>query len=163
MASEADLVAFIARQKRLLAQERAADVERSSLVLSSCSPRLLELRGLSLNNLGVVNVSIGLGGKRRATFHHLRTGADQLFESLIELERPSAYHTSQIFPPHTFRYGSYVPMGNCNSLKRYTVQVISLELKKIPCPSGQVPRLRRKERWQQLQEALQLWKAWCTG
>jgi hypothetical protein len=24
--------------------------------------------------------------------------------SLIELERPSAYHTTTVFPPHTLRY-----------------------------------------------------------
>ncbi|KAG8845639.1 hypothetical protein FRB96_002307 [Tulasnella sp. 330] len=88
MASEADLIAFIARQKILLTAEREADIERSSLILSSCSPKLLELKGLALNNLGVVNVSIGLGGK-----------------SLVELERPTAYHSSQIFPPHGFRTG----------------------------------------------------------
>lgn len=64
MASEADLIAFIARQKILLDSERAEEIERSSLVLSSCGPKLLELKGLALNNLGVVNVSIGLGGKR---------------------------------------------------------------------------------------------------
>lgn len=64
MSSEEELIAFIARQRVLLQAERDADLERSALVLSSCGPKLLELKGLALNNLGVVNVSIGLGGKR---------------------------------------------------------------------------------------------------
>ncbi|KAG8982674.1 hypothetical protein FRB90_006637 [Tulasnella sp. 427] len=64
MVSEQNLIDFIARQRQLLNAEREADLERSSLVLTSCSPKLLELKGLALNNLGVVSVSIGLGGKR---------------------------------------------------------------------------------------------------
>ncbi|KAJ7628342.1 P-loop containing nucleoside triphosphate hydrolase protein [Roridomyces roridus] len=90
MSSEADtrLSTFFARQRLLLAQEREAEVERSSLILSNCPPKLLEQKGLSLGGLGVVGVNIGLGGK-----------------TLVELERPLAYHTSQIFPPHTLRPG----------------------------------------------------------
>lgn len=64
MVSDRDLTDFIARQRLLLKEERESDLERSSLVLTSCSPKLLELKGLALNNLGVVSVSIGLGGKR---------------------------------------------------------------------------------------------------
>ncbi|CAK5263685.1 unnamed protein product [Mycena citricolor] len=88
MTSETRLAEFFARQRLLLAQERAAEVERSSLLLSNCGPKLLEQKGLSLAGLGVVNVNIGLGGK-----------------TLVELERPTAYHTSPLFPPHTFRPG----------------------------------------------------------
>ncbi|KAF9523770.1 AAA domain-containing protein [Crepidotus variabilis] len=88
MASDTDLRAFIDRQRILLAQERAAEIERSSLLLSNCGPKLLEQKGLSLAGLGVVGMNVGLGGK-----------------TLVELERPLAYHTSNIFPPHTFRPG----------------------------------------------------------
>lgn len=83
-----DLAAFIERQRLLLAQERSAEIQRSSLLLSNCGPKLLEQKGLSLAGLGVVAVNVGLGGK-----------------TLVELERPTAYHTSSIFPPHTFRPG----------------------------------------------------------
>ncbi|KAJ7074075.1 AAA domain-containing protein [Mycena amicta] len=86
--SESRLAAFFARQRVLLAQERAAEVERSSLLLTNCSPKLLEQKGLAVLGVGVVNVSIGLGGK-----------------TLVELERPSAYHTNPVFPPHTLRTG----------------------------------------------------------
>ncbi|KAG2007100.1 DNA helicase [Coprinopsis cinerea AmutBmut pab1-1] len=82
------LKAFITRQKQLLQSERDAEIERSSLLLSNCGPKLLEQKGLALNGLGVASINIGLGGK-----------------TLVELERPTAYHTSPIFPPHTFRNG----------------------------------------------------------
>ncbi|KAJ7201078.1 P-loop containing nucleoside triphosphate hydrolase protein, partial [Mycena pura] len=82
------LANFFARQRLLLAQERAAEVDRSSLLLSNCGPKLLEQKGLALLGLGVVGVNIGLGGK-----------------TLVELERPSAYHASPVFPPHALRPG----------------------------------------------------------
>ncbi|KAJ7829434.1 AAA domain-containing protein [Mycena olivaceomarginata] len=88
MSSETRLSGFFARQRLLLSQERAAEIERSSLLLSNCGPKLLEQKGLSLGGLGVVGVNIGLGGK-----------------TLVELERPTAYHTSPLFPPHSFRPG----------------------------------------------------------
>ncbi|KAN0094675.1 AAA domain containing protein [Tylopilus felleus] len=75
--SESTLQAFISRQRTLLAQERDAEIERTSLILSNASPKLLEQRGLALGGLGVVSASVGLGGK-----------------TLVELERPSAYHSS---------------------------------------------------------------------
>ncbi|KAG8720180.1 hypothetical protein FRC08_000966 [Ceratobasidium sp. 394] len=83
-----DLQQYFIRMRALCQQERTAEVEQSSLLLSACSSKLLEQKGLALLGLGVSNVQIGLGGK-----------------SLIELERPSAYHTSPNFPPHTFRPG----------------------------------------------------------
>ncbi|KAI0037075.1 AAA domain-containing protein [Vararia minispora EC-137] len=86
--SKKELEAFISRHKKLLAAERDAEVERSSLLLSGCGPKLLEQKGLGLNSLGIVGVNVGLGGK-----------------TLVELERPAAYHTSQVLPPHTIRYG----------------------------------------------------------
>ncbi|KAI0050286.1 P-loop containing nucleoside triphosphate hydrolase protein [Auriscalpium vulgare] len=86
--SETDLLAFKNRHRDLLAKERNAEIERSTLLLSNCGPKLLEQKGLALNGLGIVGVNIGLGGK-----------------TLIELERPAAYHTSPSFPPHTIRPG----------------------------------------------------------
>ncbi|KAK0484742.1 P-loop containing nucleoside triphosphate hydrolase protein [Armillaria novae-zelandiae] len=83
-----DLATFIERERFLLAQERSAEIQRSSLLLSNCGPKLLEQKGLSLAGLGVLAVNVGLGGK-----------------TLVELERPTAYHTTPIFPPHTFRPG----------------------------------------------------------
>ncbi|TFK31805.1 P-loop containing nucleoside triphosphate hydrolase protein [Crucibulum laeve] len=92
MATEVQLSDFITRQRVLLAKERDAEIERSSLLLSNCDPKLLEQKGLSLGGLGVAGMNIGLGGK-----------------TLIELERPTAYHTSPIFPPHGLRYVSIEP------------------------------------------------------
>jgi DNA polymerase alpha-associated DNA helicase A len=57
------LTAFISRQRVLLAKEREAEIERSSLLLSNCGPKLLEQKGLSLSGLGVAGINIGLGGK----------------------------------------------------------------------------------------------------
>ncbi|TFK53080.1 P-loop containing nucleoside triphosphate hydrolase protein [Heliocybe sulcata] len=88
MSSEAELSAFIQRHKQLLTKEREAEIERTYLLLSKCPPKLLEQKGLSLGGLGIANVNIGLGGK-----------------TLVELERPTAYHTTPIFPPHSFRPG----------------------------------------------------------
>ncbi|KAG8754548.1 hypothetical protein FRC14_004954 [Serendipita sp. 396] len=88
MVTTAQLEAFLERQKQLLAEERQAEIDQTSLLLSNCSPKLLEKKGLALLGLGVVNVNIGLGGK-----------------SFVELERPSAHHSSPLFPPHTFRPG----------------------------------------------------------
>ncbi|KIO11179.1 hypothetical protein M404DRAFT_128024 [Pisolithus tinctorius Marx 270] len=79
------LRAFISRQRTLLSLEREAEIERTSLLLTNCTPRLLEQKGLALGSLGVVSAGIGLGGK-----------------TLVELERPAAFHSSQLFPPHTF-------------------------------------------------------------
>lgn len=63
MATDVDVLAFLARQRTLLGREREAEVERSSLLLSNCGPKLLEQKGLSLGGLGVVGINIGLGGK----------------------------------------------------------------------------------------------------
>ena len=69
MASEADIRAFIDRQRVLLAKERDAEIERSSLLLSNCGPKLLEQKGLSLGGLGIVGMNIGLGGKTYVPSH----------------------------------------------------------------------------------------------
>ena len=61
--SESTLQAFISRQCTLLAQERDAEIERTSLILSNASPKLLEQRGLALGGLGVVSAGVGLSGK----------------------------------------------------------------------------------------------------
>jgi DNA polymerase alpha-associated DNA helicase A len=63
MANEEQLKAFIGRQRELLLQERNAEIERTSLLLSNCGPKLLEQKGLKLNGVGVASVNIGLGGK----------------------------------------------------------------------------------------------------
>ncbi|KAF9242318.1 AAA domain-containing protein [Melanogaster broomeanus] len=76
------------RHRALLSLERQAEVERTSLLLTNCAPKLLEQRGLALGGLGVVSAGVGLGGK-----------------TLVELERPAGYHSSPLFPPHTFRPG----------------------------------------------------------
>ncbi|KAG5636874.1 hypothetical protein H0H81_006535 [Sphagnurus paluster] len=95
MAREAQISEFLARQRILLKKERDAEIERSSLLLSNCSPKLLEQKGLSLAGLGISSVNIGLGGKT----------ADVTEGRLVELERPTAYHVNPTFPPHTFRPG----------------------------------------------------------
>ncbi len=64
MSTEARLKAFFDTQKALLESERKADIERTSLLVSACSSKFLESKGLALTGLGVVGVSIGLGGKR---------------------------------------------------------------------------------------------------
>ncbi|KAJ4489956.1 AAA domain-containing protein [Lentinula aciculospora] len=86
--SDSQLLAFIDRQKVLLARERDAEIERSFLLLSNCGPKVLEQKGLALLGLGIHEVRIGLGGK-----------------TLVELERPSAYQSNPIFPPHNLRTG----------------------------------------------------------
>lgn len=106
MATEDQLKAFIKRQRELLARERDAEIERTSLLLSNCGPKLLEQKGLALNGVGIASINIGLGGKTCV----VPTSAYGLMlivrkGRLVELERPAAYHTSPIFPPHTFRNG----------------------------------------------------------
>lgn len=61
--TEDQLKAFITRQRELLARERDAEIERTSLLLSNCGPKLLEQKGLALNGVGVASMNIGLGGK----------------------------------------------------------------------------------------------------
>ena len=68
MTSEGDIRAFIDRQRVLLAKERDAEIQRSSLLLSNCGPKLLEQKGLSLGGLGIVGMNIGLGGKTYVSF-----------------------------------------------------------------------------------------------
>lgn len=59
---------FINRHRQLLLKEREAEIERTSLLLTNCSPSLLEQKGLALGSLGVANVSVGLGGKTCVVF-----------------------------------------------------------------------------------------------
>jgi len=68
MATEAQLKGFIERQRILLKVERDAELARTALVLSSCGPKLLELKGLALLGLGVASMGIGLGGKKFVIF-----------------------------------------------------------------------------------------------
>ena len=68
MASAVELQNFIDRQGVLLAKQREAEIERSSLLLSNCGPKTLEQKGLSLGGLEVVGMHVGLGGKMCAFF-----------------------------------------------------------------------------------------------
>jgi DNA polymerase alpha-associated DNA helicase A len=68
MATPEQLEVFFERQRYLLAQERQADIDQSSLLLSNCSPKLLEKKGLALLGLSPLNVNIGLGGKTSLSF-----------------------------------------------------------------------------------------------
>ncbi|KAG7529812.1 hypothetical protein FFLO_05399 [Filobasidium floriforme] len=86
--SQSTLHAFLTRQLHLLAAERQAEIDQTSLLASNCSPRLLEKRGLAIGGLSISSTSIGLGGK-----------------TLIELYLPQAHHNSTILPSHTFRTG----------------------------------------------------------
>lgn len=99
---------FVTRHRELLAKEREAEIERTSLLLTNCPPSLLEQKGLALGSLGVANINIGLGGKtcvdNSGLFANVLT---RLKRSLVELERPTAYSTTPLFPPHTFRYGHH--------------------------------------------------------
>ena len=63
LSTEKELSVFIDRHRVLLAKEREAEIERSSLLLSNCGPKLLEQKGLALIGVGVSSISIGLGGK----------------------------------------------------------------------------------------------------
>ena len=79
MTSEGDIRAFIDRQRVLLAKEREAEIERSSLLLSNCGPKLLEQKGLSLGGLGIVGMNIGLGGKTYVFFLFFCTSKQLIF------------------------------------------------------------------------------------
>ena len=68
MATDDELKVFINRQHILLDKEREAEIERTSLLLSNCPPKLLEQKGLCLAGLGVSSIGIGLGGKTYVCF-----------------------------------------------------------------------------------------------
>lgn len=90
--------AWLQRHIDLLAAEREEEHAQSRLLLSRSAPKLLEREGLALLGLGVVGVRIGLGA-----------------QTLVELERPAAYHASQLFPPHTLRPGDLALIEDNNS------------------------------------------------
>lgn len=105
----------------LLAQERRVEQEEARLLLSKCPPKQLERNGLAILGLGILSVSVGLGGKTyvcvMASGQALRGSADVVrlhayiytYDfSLVELERPAAFHSSSIFPPHSLRPGDIV-------------------------------------------------------
>ncbi|GAA5838714.1 hypothetical protein JCM11251_003270 [Rhodosporidiobolus azoricus] len=78
---------FIERLIELVNKEQEAEEKEGALLLTQAPVSLLERSGLALGNLSG-STSIGLGGRL-----------------LLELTRPSAYHTSSRFPPHDFRPG----------------------------------------------------------
>ncbi|KAJ9477614.1 DNA polymerase alpha-associated DNA helicase A [Pseudozyma hubeiensis] len=82
------LLRWFQAQARLLAEERKEEQAQSKLLLSKTAPKILEKHGLALLGLSVASIRIGVGAKL-----------------LVELERPSAHHSSPNFPPHTFRSG----------------------------------------------------------
>lgn len=89
--------AHVQRTLDLLAFERDTDLAQTSLLVSKCSPKLLESGGLAILNLQACNVSIGLGGK-----------------TLVELER----WMKGPLPSHGFRNGDtceILSSGNDNS------------------------------------------------
>jgi DNA polymerase alpha-associated DNA helicase A len=55
---------FLAGFAQLLTKEREADVQRTALLFTNCSRKLLENKGLALGSLTVASVGVGLGGKR---------------------------------------------------------------------------------------------------
>ena len=63
ISTDEQIKAFIERHRQLLSNEREAEIERTSLLLTNCAPSLLEQKGLALGSLGIANVAIGLGGK----------------------------------------------------------------------------------------------------
>ncbi len=63
MSTDEQIKAFITRHHQLLDKEREAEIERTSLLLSNCPPKLLEQKGLCLASLSIGSVGIGLGGK----------------------------------------------------------------------------------------------------
>ncbi|EIW65924.1 hypothetical protein TREMEDRAFT_72495 [Tremella mesenterica DSM 1558] len=84
--SDPTLTTFFDKHASLLKLERDTEEEQTKLLNSNCPPTLLERRGLALGGLGVKGVNTGLGGK-----------------TLMQLCRPSAYHTDLKLPTHTFR------------------------------------------------------------
>lgn len=78
MATESEVAAFLDKQTALLQREREAEIEQTTLLLSSCGPKLLERKGLALGALGVASIRIGLGEKRSEcsslTDDHYRLG-----------------------------------------------------------------------------------------
>lgn len=86
-----NIQAFIQGHLDRLQKERQAELEESRLLLSAVSPKVLEANGLALTRLGVLSTSIGIGGKR-----------------MVELHRPTAYHSDANLPPNAFRSGDVV-------------------------------------------------------
>lgn len=63
MSTDEQIRSFLDRHLALLQEELNAEIERTSLLLSNCSPKLLEQKGLALGGLSVVNINSGLGNK----------------------------------------------------------------------------------------------------
>ncbi|GAA6031415.1 hypothetical protein JCM8097_005650 [Rhodosporidiobolus ruineniae] len=79
--------AFLERLVELVKQEQQAEEDEAALLFTHAPVSLLERNGLALGNLQG-STSIGLGGRL-----------------LVDLTRPSAFHSSSSFPPHDFRPG----------------------------------------------------------
>lgn len=66
MNPSADISVFFDRHLHLLQEERDAEIEQNAVLLSNCSPKLLEKRGLAVLNLMVMNIQVGMGGRKWA-------------------------------------------------------------------------------------------------
>jgi len=95
--SSSDLSVFISRQRHLLELERAADLDRSRLLLTNCPPKQLERNGLALLGLSVSSVEVGLGGK-----------------VLVELGLEYG-GTGAVFPPNEIRTGDLAKIEGSSS------------------------------------------------
>ena len=95
------LKSWLQKHLDLLEAERQEDAAQSRLLLSKTPAKVLEANGLALLGLSVASVRIGLGAKL-----------------LVELERPSAYHSSPVFPSHTFRPGDLTQIEEHDSTKK---------------------------------------------
>jgi DNA polymerase alpha-associated DNA helicase A len=94
-ATSDDLTRFISRQKELLLRERTEEIARTSLLLSNNAVWLWEVS---------VSRRWASAWEAKRLCGHISVRFGNLTSNrLIELERPSAYHTTPVFPPHTFR------------------------------------------------------------
>ncbi|UZJ52104.1 hypothetical protein CBS101457_001424 [Exobasidium rhododendri] len=91
--SSALLQKWLQKQADLLIAERKEEQEETRLLLSKCPPKQLERNGVAVLGLGVLSIAVGLGGK-----------------ILVELERPLAFHSTALFPPHSLRPGDIVQL-----------------------------------------------------
>ncbi|CAD6893592.1 unnamed protein product [Tilletia laevis] len=104
-------LSWLQRQLVLLSRERKAEHEQSHLLLSHAPPRLLERHGLALLNLGVSSISTTRVNSRRSGGTRgpaaSSSAGGQLGDktALVELHRPSAWHSDTQLPQHSFRTG----------------------------------------------------------
>lgn len=80
--------------------------------------------------------------RARPVLSHISTCIRDVFTcffphfSLVELERPSAYHISQLFPPHTFRPGDIAKIEENVLSKKPLVKKKASAMTAVPSSSG---------------------------